>query len=556
VKPLSIIKRNLVIIAVSFLAIAGMVSLGSQVSSFQWDQVVSFSLFPAFILQLIIFGLFVFQWTYVTGWFGEKVGFYKMMVVYSGAAIVEMVTPSMKLGGETTKVVLLKRKAGVPYTKGISIMLLQKLLSSMAFCIALVVSTLLLVTLNNQIPQDLFNILGLSLSVVAAIGVFLGLLVIAYVKIPWLKNQLQNSSIFSKVLHFLNQSWGEVRQHKIPSYKLVIHFSLSIIIWLLFAFTISVLLWGQGMQLDFLLVSVITYLSYLAGMVPFLPGGIGTLDGVLILLLHQSGFEISSAVAVTLGYRVVSYWLLMVFANSCLLVDWIKSKLLVSFRFLIPNLLTMCNLMFGSLGILLTLFYNQKLLGIFGILLAAILDGFDGFAARKLNATSDFGKELDSLCDLVSFGIGPIVVVNTLWSFENPYLLVPSVLYILAGAFRLARYNVSSHQSGFSGLPITLGGIIIALRSLFFPLGYVWVDPLVLVTLSIAMISTISVPRISFPRLSYNKTTVFLDKNTYLQRQHVHVGNLFIKYYRKDPLNICDKLTAEQTWEVSKTGTG
>src|SRR5690349_24964029 len=107
------------------------------------------------------------------------------------------------------------------------------------------------------------------------------------------------------------------------------------------------------------------------------------------------------------------------------------------------------------------------------IALAAIVDFLDGFAARLFKSDSALGKELDSLADVVSFGVAPGMIVyeflrmsfaqqenglniSTLW-------LLPAFIIPAAGAYRLARFNIDTTQSyGFKGVPIPAAGLLIA----------------------------------------------------------------------------------------------
>ena len=105
------------------------------------------------------------------------------------------------------------------------------------------------------------------------------------------------------------------------------------------------------------------------------------------------------------------------------------------------------------------------------IILAAILDRYDGKLARLLGAESDFGKQLDSLCDLISFGVAPAVISWQLHAsmLEGPWHTVGyalAVLFPLAGAFRLARFNLTEDTTVFQGVPITLAGSFLILFSL------------------------------------------------------------------------------------------
>jgi CDP-diacylglycerol--serine O-phosphatidyltransferase len=142
----------------------------------------------------------------------------------------------------------------------------------------------------------------------------------------------------------------------------------------------------------------------------------------------------------------------------------------------IPNLFTLGNLWLGFYATLIVLQSNHnsnyiKIASLL-IILAALLDGLDGFIARLLNATSEIGAQLDSLADLTTFGIAPgalffmIFLQDLFWEWENlkiPIGMILAGLYPAAVAFRLARFNVSHSDDSFDGLPSPIGGLIVAL---------------------------------------------------------------------------------------------
>ena len=127
----------------------------------------------------------------------------------------------------------------------------------------------------------------------------------------------------------------------------------------------------------------------------------------------------------------------------------------------IPNIITCCNLTVGSLAVIMALRGTFEQAAIF-ILIAAVCDFLDGLSARLLHAYSDMGKELDSLSDLISFGLAPGLMV---YALLNDYLLLPygnleylayiALLIPVAGGIRLAKFNVDDRQTtSFIGLPI------------------------------------------------------------------------------------------------------
>lgn len=133
----------------------------------------------------------------------------------------------------------------------------------------------------------------------------------------------------------------------------------------------------------------------------------------------------------------------------------------------VPNLFTFGNLCFGILSLMMTFQGEYKNACLF-ILLAGLMDRYDGRVARYLQVSSEIGKELDSLADLVSFGVAPSILVFNMHNFYDYGLIGYFLLLVfpVAGAYRLARFNASSFDGAFTGVPITAAGMFMALYSL------------------------------------------------------------------------------------------
>ncbi|MBS1510491.1 MAG: CDP-diacylglycerol--serine O-phosphatidyltransferase [Bacteroidetes bacterium] len=157
----------------------------------------------------------------------------------------------------------------------------------------------------------------------------------------------------------------------------------------------------------------------------------------------------------------------------------------------IPNIFTLINLFLGCIAIVFALqtktisIYTESDLSshfnipeelsvaAYFIFAAAVVDFLDGFVARLLKATSDMGKQLDSLSDVVSFGVAPSVILYQLLRISfikeesgldtSMAWLLPAFLVACAGAYRLARFNIDNSQTyGFKGVPIPAAGLLIA----------------------------------------------------------------------------------------------
>ena len=132
----------------------------------------------------------------------------------------------------------------------------------------------------------------------------------------------------------------------------------------------------------------------------------------------------------------------------------------------IPNAFTFVNLSLGICSIL-SAFEQDYILASILIIAAGLVDRYDGRVARYFNASSELGKELDSLADLVSFGVAPSILIFLLFNLRtftdfDVVGLIILLTYPICGAFRLARYNTSSFDGSFRGVPITIAGCIIA----------------------------------------------------------------------------------------------
>ena len=162
-------------------------------------------------------------------------------------------------------------------------------------------------------------------------------------------------------------------------------------------------------------------------------------------------------------------------------------------------------------------------LAVIAILFAAIIDGLDGRIARLIRGTSKVGKELDSLTDMISFGVAPAFIMyfwklNTLEKFG--WLLC--LIYVICVALRLARFNINSNQEPswkdnfFEGVPSPAGGIllltplIISLSGFnFLQLNYNLIVPIFFILTSFLLISKF--PSYSFKKIVIpRKTTIFL----------------------------------------------
>ncbi len=196
-----------------------------------------------------------------------------------------------------------------------------------------------------------------------------------------------------------------------------------------------------------------------------------------------------------------------------------------SIKYFVPNTLTSFNMLSGALAVI-TAFSGNESWPVYLILMAALFDFLDGFSAKLLHATSEFGKQLDSLADLISFGFAPSVLIyksleKTLSNkaiispgLENQsigtyILLFSSFLFLVFAALRLARFNIqTTNTTDFVGLPVPAATLIVVSVWIIFTdnkdslIGAILNNPYSLIILTLG-ISALMVSRISMLSLKF-----------------------------------------------------
>ena len=191
-------------------------------------------------------------------------------------------------------------------------------------------------------------------------------------------------------------------------------------------------------------------------------------------------------------------------------------------RYLLPNILTLAGVCLGISSIKFSIDGNFSLAVIL-ILLAAILDALDGRIARLIKGTSEFGKELDSLTDFVSFGIAPAFILY-FWELNNYGKLgwAITLIYSVCCVLRLARFNLTKFveteswkNNFFEGIPSPAGGLLILmpliyeLTNLDIGLDIKKITPFLTSLVAIMLVSKI--PTLALKKISISpKTSVFL----------------------------------------------
>tara|TARA_B100000886_G_scaffold335483_1_gene292626 strand:+ start:266 stop:1063 length:798 start_codon:yes stop_codon:yes gene_type:complete len=191
-------------------------------------------------------------------------------------------------------------------------------------------------------------------------------------------------------------------------------------------------------------------------------------------------------------------------------------------RTILPNMFTLVGVCIGLTSIKFA--FDEKFgLAIICIIVAGLIDGLDGRIARLIQGTSKVGKELDSLTDVISFGVAPAFIMY-FWQLNSlgrvGWLIC--LVYVICVALRLARFNVNSEAQAswkdnfFEGIPSPAGGILVLMPLIysqselqFFNFNYIYFVPALFILISVLLIS--KVPTYSFKKISVpRRLTIFL----------------------------------------------
>ena len=191
-------------------------------------------------------------------------------------------------------------------------------------------------------------------------------------------------------------------------------------------------------------------------------------------------------------------------------------------RMILPNALTLFGVCIGLSSIKFALDSKFEL-SVIAIIFAALFDALDGRVARLIKGTSLVGKELDSLADVISFGVAPAFIMY-FWSLNNlgKFGWLLCLIYVVCVTLRLARFNVNSNEEPswkdnfFEGMPSPAGGILVLMPLIFslseinlFKTNYNIIVPIFFISISFLLISKI--PTYSFKKISIpRRMTIFV----------------------------------------------
>ncbi|KNF07851.1 protein of unknown function UPF0104 [Gottschalkia purinilytica] len=271
----------------------------------------------ACLLQVITIILLNIQWYTISIQMGEKIPFKRILNINMAGTFTESITPSVKAGGELAKIIMLKNEIGLSGSKATAIVGVQKVVSFISFLALNLISIFWFLTTTNIDKPYITRIIIISF--IALILIF-GFIIIIMVypniinfllKIISMKDE-RKQKVSENISKFSNSFRSAIKDKKL----LISQLLLSLVIWEFFAIKAYFIAKGLNLDIGFISISVITYLTYMVGMLPLLPGGAGTFEGSMMLFLIPLGVSSDKGMSLAIVFRFVTFW--FVFITSAL----------------------------------------------------------------------------------------------------------------------------------------------------------------------------------------------------------------------------------------------
>ena len=272
------------------------------------------------LLQGVTIMLIALQWWSIARKMNLSLSPAQALHVNLTGAFVESITPAVKLGGEASKVILLRTYSGIDTTKAAALVGLQKGFSLVPF-IFLNLFCLLGVILAGRFGDALLSWLvgGFVLLTLVSTALIWLFFFPGSVRKAWNRFPVNPGGPLKKGV----DRWLSFLQEALTSGLrdrgfLCSQGLLSLAIWLLFPVKAFFIAYFLGLDVGFFHLAVATYLAYMAGMVPLLPGGLGTFEGSIVLLLVPAGVPLHQGMVLALVFRFVTFWLVFLVSASYL----------------------------------------------------------------------------------------------------------------------------------------------------------------------------------------------------------------------------------------------
>lgn len=312
-------KKTLFFLGISFLILAVMlwfVGIGDVIDALKMANLYLIAL--AFVIQLVVFYLFALRWKILNGIAGIDSSIIKLLPMLMVGLAVNNITPSGRGGGEPVRAYLLSREEGYPVEETFAAVVADRALDTFPF-VVLAILTIIGMTLYFDFDMWLIIVMIIAVSAIVAL-----LIMIIYMSVNpvfgkrvdgWIiklvrKFYKNNSEEFEEKVHGVVKGFQDTMNLVIHHRKVLYYaLPLSFVIWIFEILRVYFVFLAFGANVNPIIIGEVFIMACLVGMIPLLPGGIGAVDGVMIVFYAAAGVTASVSAAATVIERLISFWM-------------------------------------------------------------------------------------------------------------------------------------------------------------------------------------------------------------------------------------------------------
>lgn len=264
-------------------------------------------------LQIITQLLLGIQWHRIANKITIKTSFFDMFYILSSGNVIEAITPGAKIGGEATRLYYLKKELKVDTNQAINIILIQKCISmSVLFTLCIVSFMYISTNLNFAIGNRV---------VICVISILLILMLICLLFFADNISKICSKSekkYLKKIVKFAENYAKSTKMISLSEW--ILQFFISTLVWVLFPFKMVILAESMRIGMSHEIIVAITMTSYMIGMLPITPGGIGTFEGTMISIFTLLPVCNEEAFTATIVFRLITFWFVLIFSSIYVLI--------------------------------------------------------------------------------------------------------------------------------------------------------------------------------------------------------------------------------------------
>ncbi|AEH60538.1 conserved hypothetical protein [Methanosalsum zhilinae DSM 4017] len=260
------------------------------------------------LLQCITIGLISSQWHIITRKLNRDISYSQVLDVNMAGTVVESITPALKAGGELTKVLLMRSRWNISGSDATAIICIQKIISLFPFMTLCLASLGWIIFYGDKQTESMYIFTGAFILFLGIFTSFSLIVMFPEAMIRFTEKFPVKNTIKVRISNNLSDFRDSVRILKNKNSYIPVLLTLSFIIWGLFGVKAYLLADAINIDLGVAAIFTVTILSYMIAMVPVSPGGIGTFEGSILVLLSSMGIASSLAITFALVLRFTTYW--------------------------------------------------------------------------------------------------------------------------------------------------------------------------------------------------------------------------------------------------------